>query len=169
MSSRKPGRPASSQVINRPTYLVMIVKQDSTDLDAFSAHHSEEEALVTLARLGALLRATDSRAHVVKVPDTDGIIETDEPIEAGAPALVRNVVKPYLPSQQQMVPSPTMPAEPGYQDPPLEPIVPAHKQKFVRSSGGTKERSADGLYVQRLPDGSEIQTLADLGDDEVLT
>lgn len=64
--------------MSRPDYLIIVTHAGQTGLELFSAHYTEADARVMLTRMQRLLAPAGSRAHLIHVPETEGVADVGE-------------------------------------------------------------------------------------------
>jgi hypothetical protein len=99
---------------DRPTHLVIVTHAGHQAIDLFSAHYTESAARTVHSRLQALLAKTGSAAHMVEVPETEGVVEASEPVAAvpvasSAPAAAQS--GPVIPPAEKPAPFKRLSAE----------------------------------------------------------
>ena len=62
----------------RPQYLVIVTHPGEAGLELFSAHYTETAAKTMLIRLERLLSPTGSKAHLIEVPEIEGVADVGE-------------------------------------------------------------------------------------------
>ncbi len=87
---------------DRPTHLIIVTHPGEAGLELFSAHYTENAAKTMLTRLERLLSPTGSKAHLIEVPEIEGVADVGElpPLQVPAPVL-----------QVAAAPAPPAPAE----------------------------------------------------------
>jgi hypothetical protein len=119
---------------DRPTHLVIVTHAGKQGIDLFSAHHTESAARVMHGRLAALLASTGSAAHMIEVPETEGVVEASVMVEA-APA-----TRPQ--------PEPAPPVVPV-------PYKPVSREAFAEEARRLAEAEASGIVTDTpMPDYS---------------
>jgi hypothetical protein len=98
---------------DRPTHLVIVTHAGHQGIDLFSAHYTESAARTVHGRLQALLAKTGSAAHMVEVPETEGVVEAAEPVAAVPAAAPAPAVKsgPVIPPAEKSAPFKRLSAE----------------------------------------------------------
>lgn len=100
---------------DRPAHLIIVTHPGQAGLELFSAHYTEGAARTTLSRLDRLLSPTGSKAHLVTVPEVEGVIDGAD-------------LPPLVPAPVPQVAAAHAPATPAA--PPAE--KPARPEKFRR-------------------------------------
>jgi hypothetical protein len=108
---------------DRPTHLVIVTHAGRQGIDLFSAHYTESAARVMHGRLAALLAKTGSAAHMIEVPETEGVVEASATVEV-APA--------------QLDPAPPVVAVPH---------KPVSRAKFAEEARRLAEAEASGIVT----------------------
>jgi len=70
---------------DRPGFLILVTHAGQAGVELWSAHYTTDEAARVHERLSALLGLTTSEAHIIAVPETDGVTVLDRPPAAAAP------------------------------------------------------------------------------------
>jgi hypothetical protein len=63
---------------DRPGHLIIVTHPGQAGLELFSAHYTESAAQTVLDRLQRLLAPTGSKAHMVVVPECEGVADVGE-------------------------------------------------------------------------------------------
>jgi len=121
-----------------PTHLIMVLNRDTHELKLVSAHE-EEEAEAAFQNLSALFATTPNDVHKVTIPTACGFA-------LSAIKSSRGAASAPMPSTQVA----------------RLPDAPPHIKAAKLKNG--VHRNAQGEYVQRLPDGSEIISDGDFSD-----
>lgn len=82
---------------DRPAHLIIVTHPGQAGLELFSAHYTEGAAQTTLARLDRLLAPTGSKAHLVTVPEVEGVIDGAD-LPPLVPAPVPQVAAAHVPT-----------------------------------------------------------------------
>lgn len=70
----------------RPQYGVFVTYRNDTDIQPWSWHYTREEAEIMQERLSDLLAATHGEAHLIEVPNSDGVVKAERKPTAAKPA-----------------------------------------------------------------------------------
>lgn len=125
-----------------PTHLIMVLNRETFELKLVSAHLAGE-AQAAFENLSSLFANTANDVHKVTVPSDCGFVIGEIVSSRGKVASVPNVSPRMSASDEKSAVAP-----------------------FPTSVGnGGIYTNAKGEYVQRLPDGSEIISSSDFGDE----
>lgn len=119
---------------DRPTHLIIVTHPGEAGLELFSAHYTEGAAKTMLTRLERLLSPTGSKAHLIEVPETEGVADVGE-----LPLLPAAVARPAVPA----------PAAPV---PPAEKPAPFRRLSREEFAAETAEMEMSGARVIDTPD-----------------
>lgn len=119
---------------DRPSHLIIVTHPGESGLELFSAHYTESTAKTMLTRLERLLSPTGSKAHLIEVPETEGVADVGE-----LPPLPAAVARPAVPA----------PAAPV---PPAEKPAPFRRLSREEFAAETAEMEMSGARVIDTPD-----------------
>lgn len=109
---------------DRPTSLIVIVNGD--DVRILSAHHANN-AQPVYDNLSALVAAAGARMHILEVPETEGFVSHQEPLQLAPKSAIRPEPEPL-------------------------PAVPSAKFKSRKA----RQNENGEFVIQKFADGSEL-------------
>jgi hypothetical protein len=120
---------------DRPGYLIIVTHAAQAGVELFSAHYTDGAARLVLARLERLLVPTGSRAHLIEVPQTEGVADVGELPPLAVPA-VKAVAVAAL----------------AQTTPPAEKPAPFRRMSREEFAAETQSMEMDGGPVKDTPD-----------------
>jgi len=119
---------------DRPTHLIIVTHPGEAGLELFSAHYTENAAKTMLTRLERLLSPTGSKAHLIEVPEIEGVADVGD-----LPPLPAAVARPVV-------------APPAAPVPPAEKPAPFRRLSREEFAAETEAMEMSGARVIDTPD-----------------